>query len=287
MICGSRERAIARPIEPKEAAMGEDSGRTERRVTLITGASGGIGADLARVFARRGHDLALVARSADKLAKLADEIEKLSKRPLVVVADLMQPQTAQTVAAALEAEKASVEILVNNAGFGLSGHVAELDQAEQLAIVDLNVRSVVAMTVRFLPQIRAARGKILNVASIAAFFPGGPGMAVYYASKTFVLSFSLGLAQELRSEGVTVSALCPGVTPSGFQERAGFGPQIKMDRLPMTTTMEVAEAGYSGLMAGKRQIVPGWFNKLGAVFLPLTPKSLVLMTVSQLQQKRF
>jgi uncharacterized protein len=275
------------PVEPKEAAMGEDSGRTERRVTLITGASGGIGADLARVFARRGHDLALVARSADKLAKLADEIEKLSgRRPLVIIADLTQPQAAQTVAAALKAESASVAILVNNAGFGLSGHVAELDQAEQLAIVDLNVRSVVAMTARFLPQVRAARGKILNVASIAAFFPGGPGMAVYYASKAFVLSFSLGLAQELRSDGVTVSALCPGMTPSGFQERAGFGPQIKLDRLPMTTTMEVAEVGYRGLMAGNREIVPGWFNKLGAAFLPLTPKSLVLMAVSQLQQKK-
>jgi uncharacterized protein len=268
--------------------MGEDTSGSERRVTLITGASGGIGADLARVFARRGHELALVARSADKLAKLADEIEKLSgRRPLVALADLTQPQAVETVAAALEAEKASVEILVNNAGFGLSGHVAELDQAEQLAIVDLNVRSVVAMTLRFLPQIRAARGKILNVASVAAFFPGGPGMAVYYASKSFVLSFSLGLAQELRGDGVTASALCPGMTPSGFQERAGFGPQIKLDRLPGTTTMEVAEAGYSGLMAGKRQIVPGWFNKLGAAFLPLTPKSLVLMTVSQLQQKRF
>ena len=268
--------------------MGEDSGRTERRVTLITGASGGIGADLARVFGRRGHDLALVARSADKLAKLADEIEPISRRrPLIVVADLMQPQAPDTIATALEAEKAGVEILVNNAGFGLSGHVAELDPAEQLRMVDLDVRSVVAMTLRFLPQIRAARGKILNLSSTAAFFPGGPGMAVYYASKAFVLSFSLGLAQELRSEGVTVSALCPGVTPSGFQERAGFGPQIKVDRLPMTTTMEVAEAGYSGLMAAKPQIVPGWFNKLGALFLPLTPKSLVLMTVSQLQQKRF
>ncbi|MGH6798231.1 MAG: SDR family NAD(P)-dependent oxidoreductase [Roseiarcus sp.] len=268
--------------------MGEDTGGTERRVTLITGASGGIGADLARVFARRGHGLALVARSADKLAKLADEIEKLSgPRPLVIVADLTQPQAAQTVAAALEAEKASVEILVNNAGFGLSGHVAELDQAEQLAIVDLNVRSVVAMTLRFLPQIRAARGKILNVASIVAFFPGGPGMAIYYASKSFVLSFSLGLAQELRSDGVTVSALCPGMTPSGFQERAGFGLHVKLGMLPSTTTMEVAEEGYAGLMAGKREIVPGLFNKVGAAFLPLMPKSAVLMSVAQMQQKRF
>ncbi len=268
--------------------MGEDRGQSERRVTLITGASGGVGADLARVFARHGHDLALVARSADKLAQLADEIEKVpGRRPLIIVADLAQPQAAEKVAAALEGENVAPEILINNAGFGLSGHVAELNEAEQLGIIDLNVRSLVEMTLRFLPHIRACRGKILNVASIAAFFPGGPGMAVYYATKAFVLSFSLGLAQELRQDGVTVSALCPGATPTGFQERAGFGPHIKLDVLPVTTAMEVAEAGYGGLMGGKLEIVPGWFNKLGAAFLPLMPKSLILATVSRMQQKRF
>jgi short-subunit dehydrogenase len=261
--------------------------RNARCLTLITGASGGIGADLARVFARHGHDLALVARSGDRLAALADEIEALGRpRPLLLSVDLTKPEGADAIAAALDAEAATVEILVNNAGFGLLGEFADLNAAEQLAIVDLNVRSVVAITLRFLPQVRAARGKILNVASIAAFFPGGPGMTVYYASKAFVLSFSLGLAQELLNDSVTVSALCPGATPSGFQDRAGFGPNIDLSRLPTTSSMAVAEAGFRGLMAGQREIIPGWLNKVGAALLPLTPKSIILKLISRIQQER-
>ena len=191
--------------------MAQDSGKP-RRVTLITGASGGIGADLARVFARHGRDLALVARSADKLSLLADEIAASGRpRPLLLPSDLTAPGAAGVIAAGLEASGATPDILVNNAGFGLLGETAELNPAEQLAIVDLNIRSLVEITLRFLPQIRAAHGKILNVASIAAYFPGGPGMSIYYASKAFVLSFSLGLAQELHKDSVTVSALCPGV----------------------------------------------------------------------------
>ena len=258
-----------------------------RRVTLITGASGGIGADLARVFARAGHDLALVARSGDKLAALADEIEASGRpRPLLLPLDLTAAGAVEALAAGLEAAKATPDILVNNAGFGLIGEAAQLNAAEQLAIVDLNVRSLVEITLRFLPQIRTARGKILNVASIVAFFPGGPGMAVYYASKAFVVSFSLGLAQELRKDSVVVSALCPGVTPTGFQNRAGFGPEVMLDRLPMTSSMEVAEAGYRGLMAGQREIIPGWFNKFGSALLPFLPNSIVLMLTSRMQQNR-
>ncbi len=265
----------------------EGSGFAERRVTLVTGASGGIGADLARVFARHGHDLALVARSRDKLQSLAGEIEAAGgRRPIVVALDLTQAGAAGELAAALAAEKASPEILVNNAGFGLIGEAAELEVDEQLAIVDLNVRSLLELTLRFLPQIRAARGKILNVASVVSYFPGGPGMAVYYASKAFVLSFSRSLAQELRKDRVVVSALCPGVTPTGFQDRAGFGPDVQLDRLPATSSMEVAQAGYAGLMAGKREIVPGLFNKAGTALLPFAPKSVILMLISQMQQNR-
>lgn len=258
----------------------------ERRVTLITGASGGIGADLARIFAHHGHDLALVARSADKLALLADEIQASSgRRPLILPFDLINTDAAQHIAGALDAARASPEILVNNAGFGLVGDVAELDCDEQLRMIDVNIRSLVDITLRLLPQIRAARGKILNVASIASFFPGGPGMSIYYASKTFVLSFSRGLAQELRNDGVTVSALCPGATPTGFQERAGFGPYT-LKGVPMTRSIDVAEAGYKGLMAGKREIVPGWFNKLSAALLPFAPKHGTLLLISRMQQKR-
>ncbi|MEJ0093530.1 MAG: SDR family oxidoreductase [Methylocella sp.] len=267
--------------------MSDDIRQSYRRVALITGASGGIGADLARVFARHGHDLALAARSGDKLEALANEIAASGRpRPLVLVCDLEQQGAAAAIAAGLEAAQATPEILVNNAGFGLAGDVADLESTEQLGIVDLNVRALVEITLRFLPQIRAARGKILNVASVAAYFPGGPGMTVYYASKAFVLSFSLGLSRELRSDGVTVTALCPGVTPTGFQARAKFGAGMNLDRMPATSSMEVAEAGYAGLMAGKREIIPGLFNKIGMAVLAFMPKDVILMLISRMQQKR-
>jgi short-subunit dehydrogenase len=229
-----------------ETGLTQDGPET-RRVALITGASGGIGADLARVFARHRHDLALVARSGVKLEALADEIAAAGRpRPLVLTFDLTGRDAVSELAAALDAVGATPDILVNNAGFGLAGPVAGLDPAEQLAIVDLNVRTLVEMTLRFLPSIRSARGKILNVASIAAYFPGGPGMAAYYASKSFVLSFSLALSQELHPQGVTVSALCPGYTKTDFQARAGIGANMDLGRLPISTAVEVAEAGYAG-----------------------------------------
>src|SRR6202022_3252208 len=190
------------------------------------------------------------------------------------------------IGAALGAAGATPEILVNNAGFGLAGEAVGLDPAEQLAIVDLNIRAVVEITLCFLPSIRSARGKILNVASIAAYFPGGPGMAAYYASKSFVLSFSLALSQELHSQGVTVSALCPGYTKTDFQARAGIGADMDLGRLPVSTAMEVAEAGYAGLTAGRREIVPGFFNRLSISLLPFLPKALILTVISRLQQNR-
>lgn len=265
----------------------QQGSRQARRVTLITGASGGIGAGLARVFARNGHDLALVARSRDKLEALADEIGASGRpRPLVLANDVAEHGAVSEIAAALDATRARPDILVNNVGFGLAGPVAGLDPAEQLAIVELNVRTLVEMTLRFLPSIRSARGKILNVASVAAYFPGGPGMAAYYASKSFVLSFSLALSEELRSQGVTVSALCPGYTKTGFQIRAGFDPNIDHARFPRSTAMEVAEAGYAGLIAGRREIVPGSLNKLCIGLLPFVPKSITLAVISRVQQNR-
>jgi uncharacterized protein len=175
--------------------------------------------------------------------------------------------------------------LVNNAGFGLVGEALKLDQAEQLGIVDLNIRVAMEMTLRFLPAICAARGKILNVASVASYFPGGPGMAAYYASKAFLLSFSLALRQELQQQGVTVSALCPGYTKTGFQARAGLGPEVG-SRFPGTTAMEVAEQGYAGLMAGQREIVPGVANRLAVLILPFLPRSIVLTLISWMQLNR-
>ena len=257
-----------------------------RAVALITGASGGIGADLARIFARQGHDLALVARSADKLDALAAELVRDGRpRPIVIVCDLAARGGADRVAAALDEADARVAFLVNNAGFGLIGSAPELDPEEQLGIVDLNIRALVELTLRFLPELHAARGKILNVGSIASFMPG-PGMAVYYASKAFVSAFSRALTEELKSAGVGVTVLHPGITSTGFQARAGFHKAPHLKRMPGATAMSVAEAGYRGLMAGRRAVVPGFGNKLGALILPLVPDAILQPIVHRFQRSR-
>lgn len=257
-----------------------------RAVALITGASGGIGADLARVFARHGHDLALVARRADKLNALAAELVETGRpRPIVIACDLALPEAAATVAAALKAEDARVAVLVNNAGFGLLGRVDALDAREQLAIVDLNVRAVLDLTTRFLPDLKAARGKILNVGSIVSYM-AGPGMAVYYASKAFISSFSRALSEELKPAGVSVTVLHPGLTTTGFQARAGLHNLAALGKVPGASAMSVAEAGYEALMAGRRTIVPGLGNKIGAVVLPLIPDGILLPVVHRIQRTR-
>ncbi len=254
-----------------------------RRVALVTGASGGIGADLARVFARHGQDLALVARSKDKLEALADEIAATGRpRPLVLPVDLTDRDAIDEVAKLLSAADASVETLVNNAGYGLLGDVADLDAKDQLGIIDLNIRALVDLTARFAPQIKAAKGAILNVASIVAFLPG-PGMAIYYASKAFVRSFSLALWQELHGDGVTVTLLCPGLTMTGFQARAKLDIPSDFARFAGMSGMQVAEAGYAGLVAKRRVVIPGFVNRIFTIIMPLLPDTLILPLVARMQ----
>ena len=257
-----------------------------RRVAIVTGASRGIGADIARVLASRSVDLALVARNQAELEALADEIAAQGhKRPLVVVLDLGERDAPERLATALAAAGATIDMLINNAGFGLAGEVADLDAAEQMNIIDLNVGALVALTLRFLPDLIAARGRILNVASTAAFLPG-PGMAVYYATKAFVLSFSEALNYEMRRHGVTVSALCPGPTATAFFARAGVDKFVQFDRVPMMSSLAAAEAGVSGLMQGRRVILPGAMNKLTGWLVPFIPHALLLPAVARLQSKR-
>jgi len=256
-----------------------------RRVVLVTGASLGIGAELARVFARKGHDLALAARSRDRLEALAEDIAAGgAPRPLVFEADLSRPGAADDLAARLAAAGAQVEILVNNAGFGLIGPAGALSRAEQVEMIDLNVRALADLTLAFLPDLRAARGRILNVASIAAFLPG-PGMAVYYATKAFVLSFSEALSHELRADGVAVTALCPGPTASGFFQRAG-GDIKYADTLPGLSAAQVAQTGYDALMAGRRVVVPGLAFRFLAVLARFAPRALTMTIVGAIQTKR-
>ena len=255
------------------------------RVTLITGASAGISTELARVFASRGHRVALTARRADRLAALADEITANGgAAPIVIACDLEQPDAGDTIAAALAAEGVEVEFVVNDAGFGMFGHAVRLDRAEQLGMLAVNVRALTDLSLRFSDQLIRHRGGILNVASIASFLPG-PGMAVYYASKAYVLSFSEALRRELAPHGVRVTALCPGTVPSEFQARAGFLPGVDSAILNVSPA-DVARAGYRGLMANKRAVLPGVGIRMVPFLLRFFPRGFVLAAVGRYQMRR-
>src|SRR5712664_3029651 len=255
------------------------------RVTLITGASAGIGTELARVFASNGHRVALVARRAERLAALAGEITASGgAAPIVIACDLEQPDAGDKIAAALAAEGVEVEFVVNNAGFGLFGNAVELDRAEQLGIVAVNIRATTDLSLRFSDQLIRHRGGILNVGSVAGFLPG-PGMAVYYASKAYVLSFSEALRRELAPLGVRVTVLCPGPVPSEFQERAGFAPGFDSAVLNVSAS-DVAQAGYRGLMANKRAVLPGLGIKFVPLFLRLFPRGFILGAVGLFQLRK-
>ena len=255
------------------------------RVTLITGASAGIGAELARVFASNGHRLALVARRADRLSALAKDITAVGgKNPIVVPCDLEQTDAGDRIAAALTAEGVEVQYVVNNAGFGLSGHAAQLDRTQQLGMIAVNVRAVTDLSLRFSEQLIRHRGGILNVASIAGFLPG-PGMAVYYASKAYVLSLTEALRAELGPHGVRVTVLCPGPVPTEFQERAGFKPGFDSTVLSVSAA-DVASAAYRGLMDNKRAVLPGFGIKVVPLMLRLFPRGFILAAVSGFQLRK-
>jgi short-subunit dehydrogenase len=254
-----------------------------RPVTLITGASAGIGWALAEVFARHGHELVLAARRTPELDRLADQLAASgAPRPTVLSLDLAQAGVGDRIAAELAARGLAPRNVVNNAGFGLVGPAGELDRAEQLAMIDLNVRTLADLSLAFIPSLAEHRGGLLNVASVAGFLPG-PGMAVYYATKAFVLSFSESLHYELKARAVRVSVLCPGPVPTEFQARAGIKrrPSI-MDR----PVEEVARAGYDGLMSGRRLIVPGWQNRFVTRMPRLLPRGLMLDLVARSQARR-
>lgn len=254
-------------------------------VTLITGASAGIGAELARVFASNGHRVALVARRAERLTALANEIAAAGgAAPMIISCDLEQPDAGDHIAAALAGEGVEVEYVVNNAGFGLFGNAIELSRAEQLGIVAVNVRALTDLSLRFSDHLIRHRGGILNIGSIAGFLPG-PGMAVYYASKAYVLSFSEALRAELAPRGVRVTALCPGPVLSEFQTRAGFEPGFDSAVLNVSAA-DVAKAGYRGLMANKRAVLPGLGIKIVPFLLRLFPRGFILWAVGRFQLRR-
>jgi short-subunit dehydrogenase len=241
---------------------------------LITGASGGIGYELAKIFARDHHNLILVARSADKLAQVARELQAHGVTVKIVALDLAAPIAPKFLFDQLQSEKISVDILVNNAGFGVHGQFAEMPEAEILGQIDLNIRALTELTRLFLPPMIARRsGRVMNVASTAGFQPG-PLIAVYYATKAYVISFSEAIANELHGTGVIVTCFCPGATHTGFADRAGI-EKSRLFQLGAMSAQKVARDGYRAMMRGRTLAISGAHNWLVAQSTRFAPRKMV------------
>jgi short-subunit dehydrogenase len=250
-------------------------------VTLITGASSGIGAAFARVFAQHGHELVLVARRRAQLDAVADAIAAGDRRrPHVLSLDLGRSGAAAEIAGELAKRQLEPAIVVNNAGFGLFGAAEDLDFERQLAMIDLNVRVLTDLSLRFVETMARHRGGLLNVASLASFFPG-PRMAVYFACKAYVLSFTEALHRELAPSGVKVTAFCPGPLRTEFFARAGIARE-GLPRMFTRSAERAARQGYHGFMKGQRLIVPGIANKIAAAAPRFLPRSWVLSAVARI-----
>ncbi len=258
-----------------------------RPIALVTGASSGIGLELATLLAREGHDLICVARNRERLEQIARGLrEEFGGAVTVIPRDLAEPEAARAVAAEVESRGFPLEILVNNAGFGVYGRFAETSLEQELAMIQVNLVALTELTKRFLPgMLRRGHGRILNVASTAAFQPG-PLMAVYYATKAYVLSFSEALANETAGTGVTVTALCPGPTITEFQNRAGVGGTRLFHSPLVRDARSVALAGYRGMRRGRRVVVPGLENRLLVEAVRLTPRRLVTAIARRIQETR-
>lgn len=251
------------------------------KTALITGASSGIGYDISSILAENGYNVVLVARSREKLEALANQARQMfGVSARVIVKDLTQPNSVDELYRELEREKIEVDILVNNAGYGLLGDFASTSKTEELGMIQLNIVAVAHLTKLFLPSmIRRGSGRILNVASVVGFRPG-PFMTNYAATKAYVVSFSVALAEEVRQKGITISVLCPGPTLTGFHDRAGLR-ENSFVRFIFADSRVVARSGYEGLMAGKTVIIPGFFNKIGTLFSRMSPPSLSARSVKR------
>lgn len=259
----------------------------KKETVLITGASAGIGFELALRFAREGYRLILVSRSRERLAKIAALVkEKHGGESLILPKDLTQPGSARQLFLELQSHGIDVDILVNNAGVGMYGFFKDADAKQLSDMIHLNMTSLTELTRLFVDSMIVKKnGKILNVASTAAFQPG-PLMAVYYATKAYVLSFSEALANELKGTGVTVSVLCPGPTESEFQQVSGMQNVRIFKAGVMMRAAPVADAGYRGLMAGKTVILPGLMNKITPLGARLFPRNFLTSIVRYVQGRR-
>lgn len=259
---------------------------SSRQTALITGASSGIGLDFTWLLAEAGHDVVLVARGEEKLQALAKEVEaKHGVRAVALASDLADPAAPSRLVEALKARGLKVDVLVNNAGFGGYGAFAEADAEEQQRMIQVNVMALTALTRLLLPDMVARKaGRILNVASTAAFQPG-PLMAVYYATKAYVLSFSEALGNELEGTGVTVTCLCPGPTKTGFQGRAKMEESKLVKGKEMMDSRTVARVGMEALMRGQAVVIPGFMNKMLANSVRFLPRSTATRIVRNIQER--
>lgn len=257
------------------------------RTALITGASGGIGMELARLFAEQGVDLVIVARSEDSLNELKEELESVYGISVTVrAADLTRPQAVEDLVELLKERNIRTEYLVNNAGFGDFGPFHRSEWVKQAGMIDLNIRALTHLTHCMLPgMVARGSGRIMNVASTASFQPG-PLMSVYYATKHYVLAFSEAIAEEVEDYGLSVTALCPGPTESGFQSAAEMEGSRLVNLLSMPSSRRVAEYGFRAMMKGKRVAVHGLLNKLLAFSVRFTPRRMLTAMVRRLQAPR-
>ncbi|MBE0661247.1 MAG: SDR family oxidoreductase [Bacteroidales bacterium] len=256
------------------------------KTALITGASSGIGLELVKIHARHGDNLVLVARNKVKLNELKNEIEKAHKVTVhLIVKDLSVKDAALEVFNEVQSQGISIDYLINNAGFGHLGAFVGNPWEKEEQMIQLNITALVHLTKLFLPEMIAREsGKIMNVGSVASFMPG-PFMAVYYATKAFVLSFSEAINNEVRDKGVSVTALCPGPTESGFQDVADMKGIKLVEKFKMPSSKEVAEFGYKAMMKGKPVAIHGVLNRMMVASLRISPRSMVVKSVRWIQGK--
>ena len=259
----------------------------QRPIAIITGASSGIGEEFARQLASRGYDLVLVARRKDRLMKLAETLHEVHQVECVPFeTNLAEPSGRDRLGHALTPDKARVEILVNNAGFGTHGFFYETDLQRELEMIDVNCAAPVHLTKRVLPwMLERKKGYIVNVASLSAFTPG-PVMAMYYATKAFLLSFSEALWEECRDTGVNVLALCPGPVRTEFQGSAGISSKARSSGTAPLPVERVVDDALRALFDGKRVVIPGYQARIAATLSKLMPKSRALKTVRRIQEER-